>query len=237
MSQQETVFTPVEDAETKALIPLSVTDGNKYPIAKHFRDILRWYIPPPAKVLDLTCGYKIMYQKLLNHTLDGKDYQFVFNDLRKGLGDIQVNIMKEKIPYPDGSFNAVVIDPPFPKLTDDYSRLDEYGGNVTEEYCDSVVKAGIDEAHRLLTPAGMFILKIQDTFDNDTKEFRARHIDYCNLASPLFKLYDITIYRYWSRDIALYRHRFRKRQSSLRVHSYHLIFQKPLGQTKGAEDQ
>ena len=210
----------------RGIIPLSVTDGNQYSIAEHFRDLLRWYVPPPAKIIDLTCGYKIMYQKLLDHTIDNCDYEFVFNDRKKGLGDLQIDILKDKIPYPDGSFDCVIVDPPFPKLVEDYSRLEKYGGNVTRKYCLQVVAAAGQEAYRLLNTNRFFILKMQDRFDQSGRIFDPLHITCYNLLSDKFSLFDLTLYRYWSRSIVRSRHRFKKLQCALRVHSYHMIFQK-----------
>ena len=157
--------------------PWSVIDGTWVRVADAFAEILRFHVPPPATILDPCCGQKIIYQKLLNKTLDGKDYKFVFGDIKKELGSIRLDC--RKLPFRDEIFDAVVFDPPY--LIDDGRRLgdprrDAYGiPNTTQEQIHEFFLYANTEFHRVLKPCGVLIVKCRDHYLHSTHTFLAHH--------------------------------------------------------------
>lgn len=146
--------------------------------AEVFKKLLLYYKPPPAKVIDVTCGYRHFWTLLkpsintltLHQT---KGYEVVFNDIRP-IGDYQYDyreILKHK-PEWEGVFDAVVYDPPYTDLTlkvegvDRWIKGDRYGTDsfkqeetLSEEHFQQFAK----QAYRLLKSDGVVIAKLQDT--------------------------------------------------------------------------
>lgn len=146
--------------------------------AEVFKKLLLFYKPPPAKVIDVTCGYKHFWDNLKGSintmTLDGnKGYEVIFTDIRP-IGDYQVDyrFILKKFPEWEGKFDVVVFDPPYTSLTlrvngvEKWLKGERYGmdgdrgsTSLTEEHFRLFIK----QAYRLLKRDGIVIAKLQDT--------------------------------------------------------------------------
>jgi len=80
------------------------TGGN----AEVFYKVLTFYVPPPAKILDVTCGYKRFWEKFALGVQGS--YDVVFSDIRT-LGDVRADY--HNLPFREGLFDCIVFDPPF----------------------------------------------------------------------------------------------------------------------------
>jgi SAM-dependent methyltransferase len=204
-----------------------VIDGVKTSIAEAFAEILRFYVPPPALVLDPTCGKRRMYKRLEDRTLDEQDYAFVFGDIKANLAPSpHIRLDAAKLPFCDGIFDAVVFDPPFMEYWEEFAdtRQTDYGYvNWTKEDVYSLLVYANHEFMRVLKPCGRLILKIQDQWVNGTFY---PHSDRAIALLWNFQLYDRILYRYYTSSAPVQRARYKYRHHAFNVHSYHLIFTK-----------
>jgi len=193
----------------------SVIYGARKGVAEVFKDVLLWYVPPPARVLDITCGYKIMYRELLKHNYG---YQFVFMDVR---GEVKPDVVADlrKAPFRDNvRFDAIVFDPPYPVHPSSRdSRVKEYGYGLSKhklhEYYVELVKAVNNYANMVKY---FLIVKTMD-YELNGKLYPAIYEVTRMLTN--FELYDIVIYRFFKRSYL--------RSLSGRVprkHTYFLIY-------------
>ena len=75
-----------------------------------FTKILFFYVKPPARILDCTCGVKSFWRKWQSNVLFGPKYEVVWSDLRK-LGNVQADF--NALPFAVHAFDCVVFDPPY----------------------------------------------------------------------------------------------------------------------------
>lgn len=208
--------------------PWSIIDDVRTGIAEAFAEILRFYVPPPALVLDPTAGPRRMYKRLEDRTLDGFDYEFVFADVKSQLTpNPHIRLDVRKLPFRDGVFNAIVFDPPFLEewqegwgdpRHEDYA----YTGWMKEDIYSLIVYANSEFA-RVLKPSGRLILKIQDQWING---IFYPHSDRAIALLWNFQLYDKILYRYYTSSAPLQRARYKHRRHAFITHSYHLVFTK-----------
>lgn len=210
--------------------PWSVIDGMRTGIAEAFAEILRFYVPPPALILDPTAGTRIMYKRLEDRTLDGRDYEFIFGDIKAQLTpNPHIRLDAARLPFRENTFDAVVFDPPFMDHWADFtdSRQDAYAytGWAKEDIYSLIVYANSEFA-RVLKPSAYLILKIQDQWIDGTFY---PHSDRAITLLWNFQLYDKVLYRYYRSANALLRASYKYRRHAFIVHSYHLVFTKREG--------
>jgi SAM-dependent methyltransferase len=211
--------------------PWSVIDGSRTHVAEAFAEILRFYVPPPALVLDPTSGKRIMYKRLEDKTLDGLDYEFIFGDIKSQLTPSpHVRLDAAKLPFRDDTFDAVVFDLPYQEDWQkhggewDDPRQDDYAytGWTKEDIYSLLVYANREFARALKT-SGRLILKIQDQWVDGVFY---PHSDRAIALLWNFRLYDKVLYRYYSWTAAVQRARYKYRRHAFITHSYHLVFTK-----------
>ena len=207
--------------------PWSIIDGVRTNIAEAFAEILRFYVPPPALILDPTSGTRIMYKRLEDKTLDERDYEFIFGDIKAELTPSpHIRLDAARLPFRDNTFDAVVFDLPFMEHWADFadSRQDAYAytGWMKEDIYSLIVYANSEFA-RVLKPSGRLILKIQDQWIDGTFY---PHSDRAIALLWNFQLYDKILYRYYTSSAPLQRARYKYRRHAFITHSYHLIFTK-----------
>lgn len=171
--------------------------------AEVFKTLLLYYKPPPATIIDVTCGHKHFWT-LLNPmintaTLDGRgSYKVVFSDIRP-IGDIQADYRKILDLYPEleGRFDVVVYDPPYTEVSivvNGYKRWNPSERYATNQFegdtalTEDHIRAFIKQAYRLLKSDGIVIAKLQDTvnwwhftFYNNIKPFKLEALYIQNL--------------------------------------------------------
>jgi hypothetical protein len=146
----EEVFNP-----TKKLgqVILGWKDGN----SKGFANILNYYCPPPAVVVDLMAGHKNFYKGI--HTdLYGKSYKFIFGDIRYNKSNtIQADI--KHAPIKTGIADAVIFDPPWPSESGTLADMLVKYHPMNENDFDDFMRLARPEAERILKENGYFIFK------------------------------------------------------------------------------
>lgn len=138
---------------------LSATTGGN---ADLFPNILEVYSGPGARILDMTYGKGVFWKNI-----PAGKYNVTTNDMIQK-ADHQQDF--RKMSFESGSFNAVVLDPPYaysPKSTVKESIAGCYGLNNSVDISNmqkvlELYEDGIREARRLLSKEGILIVKTQD---------------------------------------------------------------------------
>lgn len=196
--------------------------------AEVFPEILSLHVPVGSKIADVTYGSGVFWRNV-----DLEQYELVPSDIADGVDC-------RDLPYEDGSFDALVLDPPYMEgllrtnkdhkagsgthaaFRNYYSNGDEadekapkWHGAVTDLY----YKAG-KEAHRVLKDKGVLIVKCQDEVSANRQWLT--HVEIINHYDSLgFYAKDLfVIVRQNKAGIA----RLKKQVHARKNHSYFLIF-------------
>ena len=142
--------------------------AHKGPNSETFPKVLQLYVPPGSKIADVTYGKGAFWKEIPE-----KDYRLLKSDIATGVDC-------RNLPYKDASFDCVVLDPPYmhtPGGTahDGHQNYEEYYRNnnndngaaraTPKKYHEAVLDlyfAAGCEAHRVLRPKGILIVKCQD---------------------------------------------------------------------------
>lgn len=135
-----------------------------------FPQVLDLHVPKGAKVADVTWGKGVFWKNVPEDA-----YELLATDLQTGVDATD-------LPYEDESLDALVLDPPYMEglfrrdtshmagggshaaFRENYSNGQATNGSGPkwhEAVLDLYFRAG-DEAHRVLKPGGVFIVKCQD---------------------------------------------------------------------------
>lgn len=136
-------------------------DGNM----RGFVNILSYYCPPPAMVVDLMCGSKNFY-KIINTDLNGNSYRFIFGDI---LFD-KNNHMRcdiKRSPLKSNIADCVVFDPPWPSVSGSLGdMLVKYHPMKGVDF-DDFMKYARPEAERVLKIGGYLIFKGKSPYTHE----------------------------------------------------------------------
>ena len=157
-----------------------------------FPQILKLHVPPGAKIADVTYGKGVFWKKV-----DATEYRLFPSDIANGMDC-------RNLPYQDGSFDAVVFDPPYMEgfyrgasavkagdgshntFRDHYSNGDETpkpGGGRWHAAVLQMYQEGGKEAHRVLRDRGVFIVKCQDEVSANRQNLT--HVEIINSFSEM----------------------------------------------------
>lgn len=211
-----------------------------------FRDILNLYVPTGSRIADVTFGQGVFWNKV---KMD--QYNVVASDLylKKNVVEkfptlkVSDNIDCKNLPYSVGSFDALVLDPPY--MEGFYRRLENHvcgigthssfrnaysSGNAKEyglraKYHDAVtetyVRASI-EAYRVLKDDGIFIVKCQDEVSANKQ--RLTHVEIITACEKLgFYVEDIFVVVRNNKPVIS---RLKKQIHARKNHSYFLVMRK-----------
>jgi SAM-dependent methyltransferase len=164
-----------------------------------FADLLRLHVPEGSLVADVTYGRGAFWREVP----DGA-YRVAASDLRMGVDCT-------RLPYADGSFDAVVLDPPYMEglfrplraqlagsgthapFRERYSCgavSARRGPKYHEAVLDLYYRAGA-EAHRVLRPRGVLIVKCQDEVSAGKQ--RLTHVELLNHYADRFDAKDLFV--------------------------------------------
>lgn len=130
-----------------------------------FRQILQLYVKPGSTVADITYGRGVFWRSMPPHLY------------RLRASDIQAGVDCRDLPYRSGSIDCVVLDPPYMHTpggsahTSTHAAFEKHyrnngsGNQTSSKYHEAVLDLYRDagqEAHRVLRPRGVFIVKCQD---------------------------------------------------------------------------
>lgn len=197
-----------------------------------FKQLLLFYKPPPARIIDVTCGYKHFWDFLKSYigtnTLDGTScYTVIFSDKRP-IGDLQEDyrVIADKHPEFNHSFDVIVFDPPYVPLTLKVNGIEKWIGeeeryamNHTQEelLTKSDLRKFTVQAFQILKPDGVVIVKLQDTVN-------WWHFKFWEVIYPfeLEALYIHNLEQNWAENVEV-----KNAKKPIPLHAYWFILKKP----------
>lgn len=201
-------------------------------VDESFLKLVRFFIPPPARVLDPCAGTQIFHEKLKNTYLDSPPYDLVLGDIKNLSGLSYVGDMRklsENSLLEKESFDLIIFDPPFGVQAGSRDRrIAEYGFDMfTPEYLKDLMLSAAQEFPRLLKPAGWLITKMMS--QHVKYEYKPWQIWLHNVLCGCifddkgygpFKCQDELLYRFW------HDHYFTNAGELNKKHCYYQIFRK-----------
>lgn len=196
-----------------------------------FQQLLTYYKQPPAKIIDVTCGYKHFWDNLKGgiNTVDlfGKPtYQVTFSDIRP-IGDIQCDYREIANKHPEFryKFDMVVFDPPYVPLTLKVDGVEKWLGKEErygmEHAQDQLLtkpdlKFFINQAYQITKPDGIVITKLQDTAN-------FWHFKFWEVSPPfiLEALYIHNLGQNWAENVEV-----KNAKKPIPIHAYWFILKK-----------
>lgn len=165
--------------------------------AEQFPEILELYVPPPAKVLDMTWGNGVFWQQV-----DG-DYDVWRNDISGERGDHHYDAGSLPQDWA-GTFNAVIFDPPYLGV----GGLETLKDSIDRGYQNRergrrglggisgvrrLYARGIASAWEVLSRSGILIIKTMDQVESGQQNFLSHDVmELCRILG--FKVEDEFIY-------------------------------------------
>lgn len=193
---------------------LTAHTGNN---AQVFPSVLRLYVPDGSDVLDMTFGRGVFWKEV-----PWGLYKLRTNDLATR-ADTQADF--RTMPYADGAFDAVILDPPYmhsggsiKRSLDSCYRNGERGGSWRDIL--PMYLAGSAEAWRLLRVGGVLILKVQDTVVNHRQFFLHAEL----LSVPGFDCEDLFVLVQPGKP--LMSSRWKRQYHARKNHSYFIVLRK-----------
>jgi hypothetical protein len=194
--------------------------------ASVFVDVLRLHVPSGSRVADVTYGEGAFWREV-----SAGEYRLAASDLKTGVDCT-------RLPYGDGSFDAVVLDPPYMEglyrkasgqlagsgshsaFRSRYSTGEASAGGPKyhEAVLDLYRRAGI-EAHRVLRRRGIFIVKCQDEVSAGRQ--RLTHVELVNEYADRFRVEDLFVVVRAGRPGVS---RIKRQLHARKNHSYFLVF-------------
>jgi DNA modification methylase len=188
-----------------------------------FPEILELYVPVGSKVADVTYGRGVFWKKV-----ETQNYDLLASDLKTGTDC-------RNLPYTDASIDCVVFDPPYmhtPGGTahQNHQNFERYYSNngtenTTLKYHEAVLDLyfkGATEAHRVLKPNGILIVKCQDEVCANRQ--RLTHVEIVNeLESKGYFVEDLFVLVRTNKPGVS---RILKQTHARKNHSYFLVFRK-----------
>lgn len=163
--------------------------------AEVFPNILELHVSQGARVADVTYGQGTFWKRVPSNR-----YELVATDLDPNKSPSEESVDCRDLPYSAGSFDAVVLDPPYAAgmlrenaragsgshgsfrtaYTSDVAIAD--GGKYHEAVRSLYRQAG-EEAYRVLRDGGTLIAKMQDEVVSNTQELTHIQVtnDYCDI--------------------------------------------------------
>lgn len=195
-----------------------------------FPKVLALHVPRNSVVADVTWGKGVFWQNV-----PASSYQMLATDIKTGTDC-------RKLPYLNGSIDAVVLDPPYMEglfrrstnhlagggshgaFRENYSNgqaASDIGPKYHAAVTDLYFKAGI-EAHRVLRDKGILIVKCQDEVSANRQCLT--HVEIINAYSQIgFFCKDLFVVVRNNRPVIS---RLKKQEHARKNHSYFLVFVK-----------
>lgn len=187
-----------------------------------FPSVLRLYVSPGSRIADVTYGRGVFWRKV-----NTKEYDFYPSDIMTGIDC-------RHLPYDDSSFDCIVFDPPYMHTPGGTAHISHqnfeqyYQNNATasekkyhEAVLDLYFQAAI-EAHRVLKPGGIYIVKCQDEVCANKQ--RLTHVEIINeLSTKGFLVEDLFVLIRTNRPGVS---RIIQQRHARKNHSYFLVFRK-----------
>ena len=165
--------------------------------AEQFPDVLRLYVPPPAKVLDMTYGNGVFWKQV-----EGR-YNVTKNDIDPARGTTHHDFARLPSAWRE-RYDCVVLDPPYlgvGGIETLKSSIDRGYKNRARAKADlagigavrRIYTGGIIEAWRVLKRSGILVIKTMDQVESGQQNWL--HVDLMEMCRILgFKNEDLFVY-------------------------------------------
>lgn len=211
-----------------AKYPLS--HGTGKPLSEYFKELLTFHVPPPAKVLDPTCGMKHLWSEFpfMLRTLRGPaiftQYNITFADIRD-LGQEVVSDFRDLDYGP--VFDAIVFDPPYlyGYFDSPDERESDYGG-YSQDFTDLLnLMHSSSSLHEMLKPGGKIVLKCSDMYDTKKRKFMDLHFLWNDMwRGNDLRMVDFNVYPHHHLNPLAFQ--VKDRPTSVVMHTYFMWYQK-----------
>lgn len=188
-----------------------------------FPDVLALYAKPGQRILDMTFARGVFWRNVPDGT-----YDLIANDIAPDLGEYHDDFRNTR--WADGEFDMVVLDPPYAsRSSNKRSAIGKRYNNAlhrldTVEQMIDFYADGMAEAHRLLKPSCILVVKCMDEVAGGKQ--RMNHITILERASELgFLVEDLFVLL--SKGTPTMRHPYQLH--ARKNHSYFLVFRKGKG--------
>ncbi len=196
-----------------------------------FPHVLALYLAPGSTVADVTYGKGVFWKNVAPGA-----YKLLATDLRDGVDC-------RKLPYPNGSLDGVVFDPPYMHTPGGTAHVQHqnyesyYRNNVpavlAKKYHEAVLELYFEaatEAFRVLRREGVYIVKCAD--EVCANQQRLTHVEIINeLATRGFVVEDLFVLMRTNRPGVS---RVIRQMHARKNHSYFLVFRKSNGKSRWA---
>lgn len=151
--------------------------------ADMFLDVLRLHVPEGSRIADVTYGRGVFWRNV-----DEAKYHIIKSDIQTGI-DFRA------LPYEDGVFDALVLDPPYmhggATVKDSINKCYK-NANTSHESIVRLYAGGILEAARVLRQKGIIVIKTQDEIESGKQ--RMTHIELVQLLELFgFRIVDLFV--------------------------------------------
>ena len=170
--------------------------------SEQFPDILRLYVPPPAKVLDMTYGNGVFWKNILNEPIIGnpnhweigsKTYGLWANDIDPDKGEYSYDLRNLPKEW-ENQFDAVILDPPYllmggiqtlkASIDRGYKNKEREKNSKSGQIgaVERLYGGGIIQAHKVLKRSGILIIKCMDQVRGGQQQWLSHDIlDMCRI--------------------------------------------------------
>lgn len=202
-----------------ARYPVSVARGK---VSERFQEILNLHFAPGSRILDPTCGEKLLWKEV-----DDSQYDVTFSDLLpKDERTISQDLFLLPQNHPGwfGSFDGVVYDPPYffgvPWFDD--PRAETYKGyGQTKEDLFRFMRAPDSVFSQLLRSQGKIIIKCSDQYLVSEKKLYLLRYLWLNALTPRYDVVDFYIYHHPRVSPTAFQ--VKNRGSCVIVHTYFIV--------------
>ena len=190
--------------------------------AEQFPDVMKQYVPPPAKVLDMTYGKGVFWRNI------ERGYSVTKNDIDPDRGTTHHDFTRLPSAWRE-RYDCVVLDPPYlgvGGIETLKSSIDRGYKNRARAKADlagiSAVRrlyaGGIIEAYRVLRRSGILVIKTMDQVESGQQNWL--HVDLMEMCRILgFKNEDLFVYVNKSHPTFRHEHQLHARRN----HSYWIV--------------
>jgi len=210
--------------------PISIGGGKVSPF---FDKILRLHFPKGSRILDPTCGKKLLWADI-----DQSEWEVTFSDIAPHQDSLTFDLFdlpSMEFGLQKGKFDGIIYDPPYffgVPLSND-PRAEAYGFyRQSKGELRKFMEATVTVFPSILRPQGKLIVKCSDQYYVPEKKLYLLHYMWLTIMLRAYKIVDFYVYHYPRVSPTAYQ--VKNRGSSIIAHTYFIVGQIREGSQKDA---